>query len=113
TFVFWVGIGHAGTLISAILYLFRAGFRTSIYRASEAMRVFAVMTPGLFPILHLGRPWKFFYLIPYPNWRLIWPNPKSPLVWDVFAILKYLTISSTLPYIGLSSDIAVLRGKER
>jgi len=71
TFVFWVGIGHAGTLISAILYLFRAGFRTSIYRCAEIMTVFAVMTAGLFPILHLGRPWKFFYLIPYPNWRLL------------------------------------------
>src|SRR5947199_54069 len=92
TFVFWVGIGHAGTLISAILYLFRAGFRTSIYRAAEAMTVFAVMTAGLFPILHLGRPWKFFWLIPYPNWRLIWPNPKSPLVWDVFPIRKYFKL---------------------
>jgi Ni/Fe-hydrogenase subunit HybB-like protein len=87
TFVFWIGIGHAGTLISAILYLFRAGFRTSIYRCAEAMTVFAVMTAGLFPILHLGRPWKFFWLIPYPNWRYIWPQFKSPLVWDVFAIL--------------------------
>jgi molybdopterin-containing oxidoreductase family membrane subunit len=77
TFVFWVGIGHAGTLISAILYLFRAGFRTTIYRCAEAMTVFAVMTAGLFPILHLGRPWKFFWLIPYPNWRLIWPQFKS------------------------------------
>src|SRR5947199_5244579 len=112
TFVFWVGIGHAGTLISAILYLFRAGFRTTIYRCAEAMTVFAVMTAGLFPILHLGRPWKFFWLIPYPNWRLIWPNPKSPLVWDVFAILTYLTISSTFLYIGLIPDIAALRDKE-
>jgi Ni/Fe-hydrogenase subunit HybB-like protein len=113
TFVFWVGIGHAGTLISAILYLFRAGFRTSIYRCAEMMTVFAVMTAGLFPILHLGRPWKFFYLIPYPNWRLIWPNPKSPLVWDVFAILTYLTISSTFLYIGLIPDIATLRDREK
>src|SRR5690349_22569397 len=112
TFVFWIGIGHAGTLISAILYLFRAGFRTTIYRASEAMTVFAVMTAGLFPILHLGRPWKFFWLIPYPNWRLIWPNPKSPLVWDVFAILTYLTVSATFFYVGLVPDIAVLRDQE-
>src|SRR5947208_16162154 len=111
-FVFWVGIGHAGTLISAILYLFRAGFRTSIYRCAEAMTVFAVMTAGLFPILHLGRPWKFFWLIPYPNWRLIWPNPKSPLVWDVFAILTYLTVSATFFYVGLIPDIAVLRDQE-
>ncbi len=113
SFVFWVGIGHAGTLISAILYLFRAGFRTSIYRVSEAMTVFAVMTAGLFPILHLGRPWKFFYLIPYPNWRLIWPNPKSPLVWDVFAILTYLTVSATFLYVGLLPDFAVLRDQEK
>ncbi len=112
TFVFWVGIGHAGTLISAILYLFRAGFRTTIYRAAEAMTVFAVMTAGLFPILHLGRPWKFFWLIPYPNWRLIWPNFKSPLVWDVFAILTYLTVSSTFLYIGLIPDFAALRDRE-
>lgn len=112
TFVFWVGIGHAGTLISAILYLFRAGFRTSIYRAAEAMTVFAVMTAGLFPIIHIGRPWKFFWLIPYPNWRLLWPNFKSPLVWDVFAISTYLTISTTFLFIGLIPDIAVLRDKE-
>jgi Ni/Fe-hydrogenase subunit HybB-like protein len=112
TFVFWVGIGHAGTLISAILYLFRAGFRTSIYRCAEAMTVFAVMTAGLFPLLHLGRIWKFFWLVPYPNWRLIWPQFKSPLVWDVFAVLTYLTISATFFYIGLLPDIAVLRDRE-
>src|SRR5947209_10789748 len=112
TFVFWVGIGHAGTLISAILYLFRAGFRTTIYRCAEAMTVFAVMTAALFPILHLGRPWKFFWLIPYPNWRYIWPQFKSPLVWDVFAILTYFTISSTFLFIGLIPDIAVLRDRE-
>ncbi len=111
-FVFWVGIGHAGTLISAILYLFRAGFRTTIYRCAEAMTVFAVMTAGLFPILHLGRPWKFFWLIAYPNWRLVWPQFKSPLVWDVFAILTYLTVSSTFLYVGLIPDIATLRDRE-
>src|SRR5215210_5398870 len=103
TFVFWVGIGHAGTLISAILYLFRAGFRTTIYRCAEAMTVFAVMTAGLFPIIHIGRPWKFFWLIPYPH---------CPLVWDVFAISTYLTISSTFLYVGLIPDIAVLRDRE-
>ena len=113
TFVFWIGIGHAGTLISAILYLFRAGFRTTIYRAAEAMTVFAVMTAGLFPIIHIGRPWKFFWLIPYPNWRLLWPNFKSPLVWDVFAISTYLTISTTFLFIGLIPDIAVLRDREK
>jgi len=112
TFVFWVGIGHAGTLISAILYLFRAGFRTTIYRVSEAMTVFAVMTAGLFPILHTGRPWKAFWLIPYPHWRLIWSNFKSPLVWDVFAISTYLTISTTFLYMGLIPDIAALRDRE-
>jgi molybdopterin-containing oxidoreductase family membrane subunit len=112
TFVFWIGIGHAGTLISAILYLFRAGFRTTIYRCAEAMTVFAVMTAALFPILHLGRPWKFFWLIPYPNWRYIWPQFKSPLVWDVFAILTYFTVSSTFLYIGLVPDIAALRDRE-
>src|ERR1700716_130176 len=112
SFVFWVGIGHAGTLISAILYLFRAGFRTTIYRAAEAMPVCAGVTAGLCPILHLGRPWKFFWLIPYPNGRLIWPNPKSPLVWDVFAILTYLTVSATFFYVGLVPDIAVLRAQE-
>jgi len=112
TFVFWVGIGHAGTLISAILFLFRAGFRTTIYRATEAMTVFAVMTAGLFPILHLGRPWKFFWLIPYPSWRLVWPQFKSPLVWDVFAILTYLTISSTFLFIGMIPDFAAIRDRE-
>ena len=113
SFVFWVGIGHAGTLISAILYLFRAGFRTTIYRAAEVMTVFAVMTAGLFPIIHIGRPWKFFWLIPYPNWRLLWPNFKSPLVWDVFAISTYLTISTTFLYVGLIPDIAVIRDREK
>ncbi len=112
TFVFWVGIGHAGTLISAILYLFRAGFRTTIYRASEAMTVFAVMTAGLFPIIHIGRPWKFFWLIPYPNWRLLFPQFKSPLLWDVFAISTYLTISTTFLYLGLIPDFAVMRDRE-
>jgi molybdopterin-containing oxidoreductase family membrane subunit len=113
TFVFWVGIGHAGTLISAILFLFRAGFRTTIYRCAEAMTVFAVMTAGLFPILHLGRPWKFFWLIAYPNWRLVWPQFKSPLVWDVFAILTYLTVSATFLYIGLIPDLAAMRDREK
>ena len=113
TFVFWIGIGHAGTLISAILYLFRAGFRTTVYRASEAMTVFAVMTAGLFPIIHIGRPWKFFWLIPYPNWRLLFPQFKSPLLWDVFAISTYLTISATFLYLGLIPDFAVMRDREK
>ena len=83
--MFWIGIGHAGTLISAILYLFRAGFRTTIYRCAEAMTVFAVMTAGLFPVLHLGRAWYAYWVFPYPNFRGVWSNFRSPLVWDVFA----------------------------
>ena len=90
-----------------------AGFRTTIYRCAEAMTVFAVMTAGLFPIIHIGRPWKFFWLIPYPNWRLLWPNFKSPLVWDVFAISTYLTISVTFLFIGLLPDFATLRDAEK
>jgi molybdopterin-containing oxidoreductase family membrane subunit len=112
TFVFWIGIGHAGTLISAILYLFRAGFRTTIYRCAEVMTVFAVTTAAMFIFVHLGRVWKFFWLVPYPNWRLVWPQFKSPLVWDLFAILTYLTISTTFLYIGLIPDVAVLRDRE-
>ncbi|HUP89127.1 MAG TPA: NrfD/PsrC family molybdoenzyme membrane anchor subunit, partial [Longimicrobiales bacterium] len=109
TFVFWVGIAHSGTLISAILYLFRARWRQSIYRAAEAMTVFAVMTAGLFPIIHLGRPWIFYYLMPYPNQRELWPNFRSPLVWDVFAISTYLTVSATFFLIGMVPDIAAAR----
>ena len=109
TFVFWVGIAHSGTLISAILYLFRARWRQSIYRAAEAMTVFAVMTAGLFPIIHLGRPWIFYYLMPYPNQRELWPNFRSPLVWDVFAISTYLTVSATFFLIGMIPDIAAAR----
>ena len=109
TFVFWVGIAHSGTLISAILYLFRARWRQSIYRAAEAMTVFAVMTAGLFPIIHLGRPWIFYYLIPYPNQRLIWPNFRSPLLWDVFAVGTYFTVSATFFFIGMIPDLAAAR----
>jgi Ni/Fe-hydrogenase subunit HybB-like protein len=109
TFVFWVGIAHSGTLISAILYLFRARWRQSIYRAAEAMTVFAVMTAGLFPIIHLGRPWVFYYLLPYPNQRHIWPNFRSPLLWDVFAVGTYFTVSATFFFIGMIPDIAAAR----
>src|SRR5437879_5410274 len=109
TFVFWIGIGHAGTLISAILYLFRARWRTSIYRGAEAMTVFAVMTAGLFPLIHAGRMWFAYWLLPYPNQRYLWPNFRSPLVWDVFAISTYLTISVVFFSIGLFPDIAALR----
>src|SRR4029078_2625191 len=97
-------IGRAGPLISAILYLFRAGFRTTIYRCAEAMTVVAVMTAGLFPLLHLGRPWKFFWLIPYPKWRYIWPHFKIPPLLVVFALLTYLTVSATFLYVGLIPD---------
>ncbi|CAN5595261.1 polysulfide reductase NrfD [soil metagenome] len=109
TFVFWVGIAHAGTLVSAILFLFRAGWRQSIYRFAEAMTVFAVLTAGLFPIIHIGRPWFFYWLLPYPNQRDLWPNFRSPLLWDVFAVTTYLTVSSVFFYIGLIPDIAAAR----
>jgi Ni/Fe-hydrogenase subunit HybB-like protein len=109
TFVFWVGIGHAGTLISAILFLFRSPWRTAVYRATEAMTVFAVMTAALFPIIHIGRQWIFYWLLPYPNQRYLWPNFKSPLLWDVFAISTYLTVSSTFLMVGLVPDIAAVR----
>jgi molybdopterin-containing oxidoreductase family membrane subunit len=109
TFVFWIGIGHAGTLISAILFLFRARWRQSIYRIAEAMTVFAVMTAGLFPIIHLGRPWIFYYLLPYPNQRELWPNFRSPLLWDVFAVSTYLTVSTTFFILGMVPDIAAAR----
>ncbi|HXG43846.1 MAG TPA: NrfD/PsrC family molybdoenzyme membrane anchor subunit [Gemmatimonadales bacterium] len=109
TFVFWIGIGHAGTLISAILFLFRSPWRTAVYRATEAMTVFAVMTAGLFPIIHIGRQWFFYWLIPYPNQRWLWPNFKSPLLWDVFAISTYLTVSTVFLCVGLVPDIAAAR----
>jgi Ni/Fe-hydrogenase subunit HybB-like protein len=109
TFVFWVGIAHSGTLISAILYLFRARWRQSIYRAAEAMTVFAVMTAGLFPIIHLGRPWLFYYLLPYPNQRQLWPNFRGPLLWDVFAVGTYFTVSATFFLVGMIPDIAAAR----
>ncbi|HIF05539.1 MAG TPA: hydrogenase [Gemmatimonadetes bacterium] len=109
TFVFWVGIAHSGTLISAILFLFRAPWRQSIYRAAEAMTVFAVMTAGLFPLIHVGRVWHAYWLIPYPNSRFLWPNFRSPLVWDVFAVTTYFTVSAVFFYLGTIPDLAAAR----
>jgi Ni/Fe-hydrogenase subunit HybB-like protein len=111
TFVFWIGIGHAGTLISAILFLFRAKWRNAVNRGAEALTVFAVITAALFPILHLGRIWKLYFLIPYPNQRALWVNFKSPLLWDVFAISTYASISIVFFYIGLIPDIAIARDR--
>ena len=111
SFVFWIGIGHAGTLISAILHLFRQRWRTAINRSAEAMTIFAVMTAGLFPLIHMGRTWFGYWLVPYPNWRHLWVNFRSPLVWDVFAVTTYLTISICFWYTGLVPDFATLRDR--
>ncbi|MFN8608927.1 MAG: NrfD/PsrC family molybdoenzyme membrane anchor subunit [Vulcanimicrobiota bacterium] len=110
-FVWWIGIGHAGTLISAILYLARQPWRTSINRFAEAMTLFAVCCAGLFPILHLGRPWYFYWLAPYPNRMHLWPQWRSPLIWDFFAVSTYLTVSLLFWYLGLVPDLAVLRDR--
>ena len=110
-FVFWVGIAHSGTLISAVLFLFRAGWRTPIARSAEAMTIFAVMTAGLFPIIHLGRAWNFYWLLPYPNQRQLWVNFQSPLVWDAFAITTYFTVSFLFWYIGLLPDLGAARDR--
>lgn len=114
TFVFWIGIGHAGTLISAILFLFRQKWRTSVARTAEAMTVFAVMTAGLFPLLHTGRPWLDFWLFPYPNQRgPLWVNFRSPLLWDVFAVSTYATVSIVFWYIGLVPDFATIADRAK
>ena len=105
-FVWWIGIGHAGTLISAILLLLKQDWRTSINRFSEAMTLFAVACAGMFPILHLGRPWLAYWLLPYPNSMWLWPQPRSPLVWDVFAVSTYATVSLVFWYVGLIPDLA-------
>jgi molybdopterin-containing oxidoreductase family membrane subunit len=108
-FVWWIGIGHAGTLISAILLLLRQDWRTSINRFAEAMTLFAVACAGLFPLLHLGRIWKFYFLFPYPDTLGLWPQWRSPLVWDVFAVATYGTVSLLFWYVGLIPDLATLR----
>lgn len=113
-FVWWVGIGHAGTLISAILLLFRQGWRTGVNRAAEAMTIFAVMCAGQFPIWHMGRVWMAFFVLPYPNTRgVLWPNFNSPLLWDVFAIGTYFTVSLLFWYTGLLPDLATVRDRAR
>ena len=112
-FVFWIGIGHAGTLISAILFLLRQRWRTSVNRAAEAMTLFAVSCAGIFPIIHMGRPWLAFWMLPYPNSRgPLWINFRSPLIWDFFAISTYFTISAIFWYIGLLPDLATIRDRE-
>lgn len=110
-FVFWVGIGHAGTLISAILFLLRQKWRNGIARFAEGMTIFAVMTAGLFPLIHVGRPWLAGYLFPYPNQHSIWVNFTSPLLWDVFAVSTYFIVSFVFWYVGLIPDFASLREK--
>ncbi|NNG00076.1 MAG: polysulfide reductase NrfD [Desulfobacteraceae bacterium] len=110
-FVFWVGIAHSGTLISAILHLFRAGWRNPIARAAETMTVFAVCTAGLYPFIHLGRVWMVYYMLPVPNQRLLWPNFQSPLMFDVVAISTYLTVSSLFWYTGMLPDLAIIRDR--
>jgi molybdopterin-containing oxidoreductase family membrane subunit len=110
-FVWWIGIGHAGTLISAILLLLHQKWRNSINRFAEAMTLFAVACAGLFPLLHLGRPWIFYYLFPYPDTMRLWPQFRSPLVWDVFAVSTYGLISLIFWYVGLIPDLATMRDK--
>lgn len=112
-FVWWIGIGHAGTLISAILLLLRQKWRTSINRTAEAMTIFALLCAGMFPLLHLGRPWLFYWLFPYPNTMWYWPQFRSPLVWDVFAVSTYLTVSLLFWFVGLIPDLATLRDRAR
>jgi Ni/Fe-hydrogenase subunit HybB-like protein len=112
-FVWWIGIGHAGTLISAILLLFKQDWRTSINRFAEAMTIFAVICAGLFPVIHTGRPWLAYWLFPYPNVMTLWPNFKSPLIWDVFAVSTYLTVSVLFWFIGLIPDLGTFRDKAR
>ncbi len=112
-FVWWIGIGHAGTLISAILLLLRQQWRTSINRFAEAMTLFAVACAGIFPLLHMGRPWLGYWLFPYPDTMKMWPNFRSPLVWDVFAVSTYATVSLLFWFVGLLPDLATLRDRAK
>jgi len=112
-FVFWVGIGHAGTLISAILFLLRQKWRTSINRFAEAMTIFAVICAGIFPAIHVGRVWVVYWLFPLPNYQAMWPNFRSPLLWDVFAVGTYATVSLLFWYTGMVPDLATLRDRAK
>ena len=110
-FVWWVGIGHAGTLISAILLLLKQTWRNSINRFAEAMTLFAVACAGMFPLFHMGRPWLAYWMFPYPSSMGVWPQFRSPLVWDVFAVSTYATVSAVFWFVGLIPDIASLRDR--
>src|ERR1700677_1955024 len=112
-FVWWIGIGHAGTLFSAILALLRQTWRNSINRFAEAMTLFAVACAGIFPLLHMGRPWLAYWLFPYPDTMKMWPNFRSPLVWDAFAVSTYATVSILFWFIGLIPDLATLRDRAK
>jgi len=112
-FVWWIGIGHAGTLISAVLLLLNQSWRTSINRFAEAMTLFAVACAGLFPLIHLGRPWLAYWLLPYPNTMELWPQFRSPLIWDVFAVTTYAVVSALFWFVGLVPDLATLRDRAR
>src|ERR1700690_2148552 len=112
-FVWWIGIGHAGTLISAILLLLKQTWRNSINRFAEAMTLFAVACAGMFPLLHMGRPWLAYWMFPYPSSMGVWPQFRSPLVWDVFAVSTYATISALFWFIGLIPDMATLRDRRK
>jgi len=113
-FVFWIGIGHAGTLISAVLFLFRQHWRTAVNRSAEAMTIFAVMCAGLFPLIHMGRPWLAYWVFPYPNARgPLWINFRSALCWDVFAVSTYFIISFGFWYVGMIPDLATLRDRTK
>src|SRR5690606_11719763 len=112
-FVWWIGIGHAGTLISAILLLFMQDWRTSINRFAEAMTLFAVMCAGMYPIIHMGRPWVAYFILPYPNSMALWPQFRSPLAWDVFAISTYFSVSLLFWYTGLVPDFATMRDRAK
>ncbi|MCF6238564.1 MAG: polysulfide reductase NrfD [Candidatus Marinimicrobia bacterium] len=113
TFVFWIGMSHSGTLLSAILHIIQADWRKPIYRFAEAMTLFSLMTAGLFPIIHLGRVWNMYWVLPYVSDRGIWPNFRSPLVWDAFAITTYMTSSALFLFIGMIPDLAICRDNAR